>query len=135
MRLEGELGASGTVPADAVHSEPTEAAAPAAAEPESKAEEAAPVAAAAAPVAAASASEETDQFHEAPVASEKETSKAVDGAEKADAKDLAVETNGNASGHVAAEEEKAPVAARNGDDKKMSMTRRFSRSIKSKIMA
>jgi len=128
MRLEGELGASGTVPADAVHSEPTEAAAPAAAEPESKAEEAAPV-------AAASASEETDQFHEAPVASEKETSKAVDGAEKADAKDLAVETNGNASGHVAAEEEKAPVAARNGDDKKMSMTRRFSRSIKSKIMA
>ena len=128
MRLEGELGASGTVPADAIHSEPTEAAAPAAAEPESKAEEAAPV-------AAASASEETDQFHEAPVASEKETSKAVDGAEKADAKDLAVETNGNANGHVAAEEEKAPVAATNGDDKKMSMTRRFSRSIKSKIMA
>lgn len=141
-KLEGKIeGTDDAVEAVAANGE----AAPATASKESKNEEAAGAAAggaaaggaaggAAAAAAEADASEAQDEFHEAPVASQADASKAVDGAEQAREKDLAIETNGHAESAPSAPEkrEDAPPAE---DKKKMSMTRRFSRSIKSKIMA
>lgn len=141
-KLEGKIeGTDDAVEAVAANGE----AAPATASKVSKNEEAAGAAAggaaaggaaggAAAAAAEADASEAQDEFHEAPVASQADASKAVDGAEQAREKDLAIETNGHAESAPSAPEkrEDAPPAE---DKKKMSMTRRFSRSIKSKIMA